>query len=116
MLLALDVGGGRARVQGWTEAASPYEASLAAWRDWPVQGVVYTATERDGMLEGPDLDGLERCRERFSGPVFLSGGVRDLGDIRDAAGRGAAGVVVGRALLDGRIDLRSAIDSVAVAP
>lgn len=116
VLLALDVRAGRAQVRGWTEASSPFAAALAAWREWPVAGVVYTDTERDGMLGGPDLEGLDRCREVFGGPVFLSGGVSDLDDIRDAAAHRAAGVVVGRALLDGRIDLRRAIDTVAVAP
>ena len=113
VLLALDVHEGRARTQGWTEAGGAADTVLQSWNAWPAAGVIYTDTARDGMLGGPDLDGLERCRTIYAGPVYLSGGMRNVDDAVAAAARGAAGVVVGRALLDGNFDLRRAIDSVA---
>ena len=116
VLIALDVADGRARIEGWTEAATAADALLTEWNRWGAAGVIYTDTERDGMLTGPDLAGLDHCRGVFAGPVFLSGGMRDAGDAVAAAAHGAAGVVVGRALLEGRFDLRQAIDAVAVAP
>ncbi|HEX6538082.1 MAG TPA: 1-(5-phosphoribosyl)-5-[(5-phosphoribosylamino)methylideneamino] imidazole-4-carboxamide isomerase [Candidatus Dormibacteraeota bacterium] len=116
VLIALDVGDGRARIEGWTEPGANADSILASWNAWGAAGVIYTDTERDGMLTGPDLAGLDRCRSIFSGPVILSGGMRDVGDAVHAAEHGAAGVVVGRALLEGRFDLRQAIDAVAVAP
>jgi phosphoribosylformimino-5-aminoimidazole carboxamide ribotide isomerase len=112
VLIALDVSDGEARAQGWTEAAGGADALLASWNDWPAAGVIYTDTDRDGMLQGPDLNGLDRCRFLYSGPVFLSGGMRDTGDAVAAAQHGAAGVVVGRALLNGTFDLREAIGAV----
>lgn len=116
VLIALDVADGRARIEGWTEQAVAAGTLLAAWGAWPAAGLIYTDTARDGMLAGPDLEGLEWCRSQYSGPVFLSGGVRAVDDVVDAAGHGAAGVVVGRALLEGAFELRQAIDAVAVAP
>lgn len=113
VLLALDVNEGRVRTQGWTEAGDAADVVLQTWSAWPAAGVIYTDTARDGMLGGPDLDGLERCLAIYAGPVYLSGGMRNVDDAIAAAARGAAGVVVGRALLDGDFDLRRAIESVA---
>lgn len=113
VLIALDVSDGEARAEGWTEGAGSADQLLASWNDWNAAGVIYTDTDRDGMMGGPDLDGLARCRFIYSGPVFLSGGVRNADDAVAAAAHGAAGVVVGRALLEGTFDLRDAIAAVA---
>jgi phosphoribosylformimino-5-aminoimidazole carboxamide ribotide isomerase len=112
VLIALDVSDGEARAEGWTEGAGSAEQLLASWNDWNAAGVIYTDTDRDGMMGGPDLEGLARCRFIYSGPVFLSGGVRNTDDAVAAAQQGAAGVVVGRALLQGSFDLREAIEAV----
>jgi phosphoribosylformimino-5-aminoimidazole carboxamide ribotide isomerase len=82
---------------------------LRAWHGWPARGLVYTDTTRDGMLLGPNLGGLQTCVETYAGPVFLSGGVSDLDDIAACADSGAAGVVIGRALYEGAIDLAEAL-------
>lgn len=113
VLIALDVSDGEARAEGWTEGAGSADQLLASWNDWNAAGVIYTDTDRDGMMGGPDLDGLARCRFIYGGPVFLSGGVRSTDDAVAAAEHGAAGVVVGRALLQGEFDLREAIEAVA---
>jgi len=114
-LVALDVEGGAVQVQGWTETGAADAAStLESWRDWPIAGVVYTNTEHDGTLDGPDFAGLARCRLIYGGRVYLSGGVRSIEDVQWAASNGAAGVIVGRALLDGRLDLAEAIESLSV--
>ena len=112
VLIALDVSDGEARAEGWTEAAGAADQLLASWNEWNAAGVIYTDTDRDGMMGGPDLDGLSRCRFIYSGPVFLSGGVRNTEDAVAAAEHGAAGVVVGRALLEGTFDLREAIEAI----
>jgi len=115
VLLALDIRDGAVLTEGWTRsAAGDVGTLLAAWSEWRSDGVVYTNTARDGMLGGPDLDGLQRCRAAFGGPVTLSGGVRDVADVVAAAAAGADGVIAGRAVLEGKLDLRSAIESLAV--
>jgi phosphoribosylformimino-5-aminoimidazole carboxamide ribotide isomerase len=110
-LLGLDVRAGVARVEGWTEDGSSAAELLRAWRHWPVAGVVYTDTTRDGLLAGPDLDGVRTCRELYGGPVIASGGVGSIDDITACAAAGAAGVVVGKALYEGRVDLAEALQT-----
>ena len=96
-------------MQGWTEDGLTAAELLRAWRGWPAEGVVYTDTTRDGLLTGPDLDGLRSCQELYAGPVIASGGVGSVDDIRACAAAGAAGVVVGKALYEGRVDLAEAL-------
>jgi phosphoribosylformimino-5-aminoimidazole carboxamide ribotide isomerase len=113
VLLGLDVRRGVAQVQGWTEDGASAVELVTSWRDWRAEGLVYTDTTRDGLMTGPDLDGLRTYRELYTGPVFMSGGISSLADIAACADAGAAGVVVGKALYEGRIDLTAALHPVA---
>jgi phosphoribosylformimino-5-aminoimidazole carboxamide ribotide isomerase len=112
VLLSLDVRAGVARVEGWTEDGATAAELLREWRTWPAAGVVYTDTARDGLLAGPDLDGLRSCLELYGGPVIASGGIGSLDDITACAAAGAAGVIVGKALYEGRVDLALAMRAV----
>jgi len=115
VLLGLDVRAGVARVEGWTEDGSTPAELLREWRTWPAAGVVYTDTTRDGLLGGPDLDGLRSCLELYGGPVIASGGIGSVDDITACVAAGAAGVIVGRALYEGRVDLPVALRAVSGA-
>ena len=115
VLLSLDVHAGRARIQGWTQDGAAMTELLRVWHDWPTLGLVYTDTTRDGMLLGPNLAGLATCVETYAGPVFLSGGVSSVDDIVACQAGGAAGVVVGSALYERRIDLADALSAFPVA-
>jgi len=115
VLLSLDVRAGVARVEGWTEDGATAAELLREWRTWPAAGVVYTDTARDGLLAGPDLDGLRSCIELYGGPVIASGGIGSLDDITACAAAGAAGVIVGKALYEGRVDLALAMRAVESA-
>jgi len=112
VLLGLDVRAGVARVQGWTEDGLTAAELLRTWRTWPAAALVYTDTMRDGVLAGPDLDGLRSCQELYGGPVIASGGIGSVDDIIACAAAGAAGVVVGKALYEGRVDLAEALRAV----
>jgi phosphoribosylformimino-5-aminoimidazole carboxamide ribotide isomerase len=109
VLLGLDVREGVARVQGWTEDGLAATELLRLWRDWHAKGVVYTDTARDGLLEGPNLDGLRTCQELYAGPVIASGGIGSIDDITACAAAGAAGAIIGKALYEGRIELADAL-------
>lgn len=113
VLLGLDVRDGVARVQGWTEDGVVAIELLRIWSGLGAAGVVYTDTTRDGLMTGPDLEGLQRYRAVYGGPVYLSGGVSSLEDLTACAAAGVAGVVVGKALYEGRIDLVAALRAVA---
>ncbi len=109
VLLGLDVREGAARAQGWTEAAGDALVHLDRWRSWPAAGIVHTAIERDGTLGGPALDALRAVCARSAHPVLASGGVTSIDDVVACGHAGAAGVIVGRALHEGVLDLRAAL-------
>jgi phosphoribosylformimino-5-aminoimidazole carboxamide ribotide isomerase len=109
MLIGLDVRDGEARVQGWTEPGGSAMELLDRCAQWPVAGVVHTAIERDGTGGGPALVALRDVCRRFAGPVLASGGVTTIEDVALCHDAGASGVIVGRALYDGRFDLADAL-------
>lgn len=76
-----------------------------------VEHLIFTDIHRDGTLTGPNLDALRLLAASLQGgpELIASGGVGSLDDVSAVAGVGAAGVIIGRALYDGRVDLRSAI-------
>lgn len=113
VLVALDVSGGEARTQGWTQGGGDAATHLARWAAWPLAGVVYTAIERDGTLEGPSIGSLRSVCDVFTGVVLASGGVTTLDDVSACRDAGAAGVIVGRALHEGVFDLRAALERFA---
>ena len=93
------------RTHGWTE-----DAGLALWDALEsysatgVRHVLCTDVARDGAMSGPNVALYTACAARFPRLVLqASGGVRDLGDLESLRASGAASVIIGKALLDGRI-------------
>jgi phosphoribosylformimino-5-aminoimidazole carboxamide ribotide isomerase len=110
--VALDVRGGRVAVFGWLEQTdlAPEEV-VSAWEARGVQHFVYTDVERDGMLEGPDLDGLGRVAEATAAGIVYSGGVGSVDHLRALRALGLGnleGVVSGKALYERRFTIREA--------
>ncbi len=110
LLAALDVRGDQPAVHGWTES-EPLKIGilLARWDVLTLGGVTFTSIERDGTLEGPDLKTLARVRSMTSLPIQYSGGVATIDEIRAVAKAGAAAVILGKALYEGRIRLEDAL-------
>jgi phosphoribosylformimino-5-aminoimidazole carboxamide ribotide isomerase len=107
LVVAVDVRDGRVAVAGWsrvTELAPDEFAERCA--EAGVRRLLCTAIERDGTLEGPDLELLGRVRERSGLPVLAAGGIRSQEDVDALAALGLEGAVVGRALLEGTITRR----------
>jgi phosphoribosylformimino-5-aminoimidazole carboxamide ribotide isomerase len=110
VLAALDVREDRPAVIGWSVAADTTPSDLVArWNRLPLRGVVLTAIDRDGTLEGPDLDLLRRVADASTHPVTYSGGIGSLDDLRGVSREGAAAVIVGKALYEGRFTLAEAV-------
>ena len=109
--VGLDVRGIHLAVQGWTrDSELTVEAALERFSDRAVDAFVVTRIERDGSLDGPDLDGLSGVLAATEVDVVASGGVGSLEDLRALAhlgdtGRPLAGVVVGRALYERAFDV-----------
>jgi phosphoribosylformimino-5-aminoimidazole carboxamide ribotide isomerase len=95
-------------VAGWTHASGvPLTRLLDYFSAAPgARHVLCTDIERDGMMGGPNV-GLYRliCERYPSLAIQASGGVRDTADVRESRGAGAAGAIVGKALLEGRVTM-----------
>jgi phosphoribosylformimino-5-aminoimidazole carboxamide ribotide isomerase len=110
VLTALDVRDDQPAVHGWTENEPMKMGTLLArWDVLPLAGVIFTSIARDGTMEGPDLKTLARVRAMTGLPILYSGGISSIEDVRNAAAAGAAAVVVGKALYEGRIKLAEAL-------
>ena len=122
--VGLDARGRQVAVKGWTETTGADLVELA--RRFEGQGVsalIVTEIGRDGTMDGPDLDQLGAVLEATSIDVIASGGVGTLDDIRalaalKAAGpnggtRSLAGIIVGRAIYEGRFSVEEAIECLA---
>lgn len=109
IVLGLDARDGRVAVRGWLET-SPLTAVAVAQRHegLPLAGIVYTDIATDGMLAGPNLAALEEMIRAVKLPVVASGGIAKAEDLRQVAGIGAGGCIVGRALYDGGLSLAEA--------
>ncbi|MEQ8604907.1 MAG: 1-(5-phosphoribosyl)-5-[(5-phosphoribosylamino)methylideneamino]imidazole-4-carboxamide isomerase [Marivibrio sp.] len=109
--VGVDARDGRVAVEGWAEATEIEALDLVRrFEDAGVAAVVYTDIDRDGALGGVNVEATAELAKAVSIPVIASGGVKDLGDLKAliAAG-GIAGAISGRALYDGRLDLREAL-------
>ena len=113
--IALDVRDGLAVGQGWAPGASgvAVEQALADLSDRGAQTFVVTAIERDGLMNGPNLELLGRMVALGRGDIIASAGVSSLADISAVRALGCRGAIVGRAIYEGRVDLAKAVCSVA---
>jgi phosphoribosylformimino-5-aminoimidazole carboxamide ribotide isomerase len=100
----------RALGHGWTAGSGRSLAELLShWGGEPIAAVVATSIARDGMLEGPDLAGLGAVLAATALPVVASGGVSSLDDLRALSSTPAAGVIVGKALVEHRFSVEEAL-------
>ena len=108
--VGLDHRDGEVRLRGWVEGSGEQLLDLvAATAASHAAAIVVTDIGRDGMLRGPDLDGLTAVVRATDLPVIASGGVGSLDDLRAVRGVGVAGVIVGRALYEGAFTVQEAL-------
>lgn len=108
VLLATDVRDRRVVTRGWGELSSRYVLDvIQELNALPLAGVLVTAVHKEGQMLGADLPLMEDVVEESECPVFASGGVGTMGDLRALEDRGVAGVIVGMALYTGAIDPRA---------
>jgi phosphoribosylformimino-5-aminoimidazole carboxamide ribotide isomerase len=109
--LGLDAKNGMVATKGWIEVRDLRAVDLLrSLAGLPLAEVIYTDVERDGMLEGPDFARLEELVPLSPFPVIASGGVSSLEDIRRIKSLGCCGCIIGKALFDGRLDLKEALN------
>lgn len=111
--VGLDVRGREVAVKGWTEGAGGLTEVLAGFAGRPVDALVVTQIAVDGTGEGPDLDLYRELLDAGHANVIASGGVGSLAHVQAVADLGMPGVIVGKALYEGTVDL---VEALAVTP
>lgn len=110
--VGIDARGGMVAVEGWAETTDMTALELARkFEDAGVAAIIYTDIDRDGAMQGPNVQGTAALAHAVSIPVIASGGVSSLDDLRALKASGAAldGAISGRALYDGRIEVAEAV-------
>jgi phosphoribosylformimino-5-aminoimidazole carboxamide ribotide isomerase len=112
VIVGIDAKNGMVAVQGWAEDSDQSAENLARrFEDQGVSAIVYTDISRDGMMQGVNLEATRLLAEAVSIPVIASGGVSHMQDIKDlnsVKDAGIEAVIIGRALYEGAISLKSA--------
>ena len=110
LTLAIDARDGVIATHGWTAASARTALDVAqAVKGWPLAALLYTDVARDGMLSGPNVEQTAELAAATDVPVIASGGVGSLDHIRALKHRGIWGVIVGRSLYEGKVELGEAI-------
>lgn len=114
IVVAIDARNGLVAIEGWTETTGVDAVTLAKqFEDIGVAAINFTDIHRDGMQTGPNIEETRRFAEAVRIPVVASGGVSSLEDIKNLfplTSAGVTGVIVGKALYSGSLDLKTAID------
>lgn len=112
--VGIDARDGFVATEGWAETSTMPASDLGLrFEDAGVSAIIYTDIGRDGMLSGLNLEQTVTLAERLTTPVIASGGVGSLTDLKAfkaaAMGTRIEGVIIGRALYDGRVDPAAAL-------
>ena len=114
IVVGIDAKGGLVAVRGWAEMTEKKAIDLAREMEGlGVTAIIYTDIARDGMMQGPNLEATAALAEAISIPVIASGGVSSLDDIRNLLkieASGIEGVITGKAIYTGSLNLREAVE------
>ncbi len=113
--LGLDARNGQLAVRGWLEATTLTAAQVAQKAaGLPVTAIIYTDISKDGMLQGPNIEATLAVAKASTIPVIASGGVTTVEDVRALVKLPLGGIIVGRAIYEGKLDLAEAVRIAAV--
>ncbi len=116
IVVGIDAKDGLVAVRGWADLTEKKAVDLAReMEDFGVAAIIYTDIARDGMMQGPNIEATQALAEAITIPVIASGGVSSLEDIRrllQIESFGVTGIITGKAIYSGAIDLREAVSLV----
>lgn len=114
--VGIDARDGFVRVRGWKDKSEIVGTDLALqMRTRGIRTIIYTDISRDGLGSGLNIQATRALAEKSRLDVVASGGVHTLEDVFSARDAGLAGVIVGRAIYDGSLNLKEALDGVSNA-
>lgn len=116
IIVGLDAVDGKVATEGWADVSELAAVDVVKqFSDYGVVSVVYTDIARDGMMQGVNIDATVELAEQSTIPIIASGGIAKLADIVDlkaacntTTGAGIMGVITGRAIYEGKLDLAEA--------
>ncbi len=113
IVVGIDAKDGLVAIRGWADVTEKKATELAKELEgFGVAAIIYTDIARDGMMQGPNIEATKALAESISIPVIASGGVSSLADIRNLLAieaSGVSGVITGKAIYTGALDLRAAV-------
>ena len=113
LVIGLDTKNGVVQTQGWLDGQNPtIEETLKQLNDFPVETLIFTDIQKDGMMQGPNFPELEKVLNSAKANVILSGGVSRIEDLQkchELTQPNFDGAIIGKALYEGKINLRDAL-------
>ncbi|MCD6581080.1 MAG: 1-(5-phosphoribosyl)-5-[(5-phosphoribosylamino)methylideneamino]imidazole-4-carboxamide isomerase [Desulfuromusa sp.] len=113
IVVGIDAKDGLVAVRGWADVTEKKATEMAKeMENFGVEAIIYTDIARDGMMQGPNIEATKTLAESITIPVIASGGLSTLDDIRrliEIEESGVTGVITGKAIYSGAIDLREAV-------
>ncbi|KPJ55779.1 MAG: 1-(5-phosphoribosyl)-5-[(5-phosphoribosylamino)methylideneamino] imidazole-4-carboxamide isomerase [Deltaproteobacteria bacterium DG_8] len=113
IVVSVDARDGKIAIKGWSETIAERATDLVkGLEDKGVEAIVFTDIKRDGMMSGPNVKSIKELAEATHIPLIASGGVTTLNHIKELVKLedcGVEGIIIGRALYEGSIDLRKAL-------
>lgn len=111
LAIGIDARHGKVATDGWQQVSEMTAIEFAKRiSHLPIAGLIYTDILKDGMLAGPNVEAVSEFNDAVSVPVIASGGVTTQEDVAQLASLNVSGCIVGRALYEGKLDLREVLD------
>lgn len=111
LAVGVDAKNGMVAVSGWEEVSNITACDLCLnMKEFGVNTIIYTDISRDGMMSGPNIDSTRELINKTGMDIITSGGISSMKDIEAAAEIHSSGVIIGKALYNGALDLKEVID------
>lgn len=109
--VGVDAKNGMVAISGWEEVSNVTAVDLCLkMKSYGVNTVIYTDISKDGMMSGPNTESTKDLIEKTGMDIIASGGVSKIEDVENVNNINAAGVIIGKALYNGALDLKEVID------
>lgn len=109
--VGVDAKNGMVAVSGWEEVSDITAVDLCLkMKSYGINTIIYTDISKDGMMSGPNIESTKELIEKTGMDIIASGGVTDMADIENVDNINAAGVIIGKALYNGALNLEDVIN------